>query len=183
MDARRWIRLSAALLLVLTGCASPATKTETAAPPADPVAAAPPAPTEPTPPAAAPPAPAPGTAAATSQDFVDEPALKDVYFESGRVDIGPQGTITMRSNARWLMEHAGYMVLIEGHTDYTGTTEANMAVGERRAKSAMAMLVKSGVAGERIQTTSYGSTRPVCTETTDACAAQNRRVHFLVKQQ
>ena len=182
MDTRRWVRLSTALLLVLTGCASPA-KTETAAPPTEPVAAAPPPPTEPAPPPAVPAPSATGaTAGATSRDFIDEPALKDVYFESGRVDIGPQGTLTMRSNARWLIEHAGYLVLIEGHTDATGTAETNVAIGERRAKSAMAMLVKGGVASERIQTTSYGSTRPVCTETTDACAAQNRRVHFLVKQ-
>ena len=89
----------------------------------------------------------------------------------------------MRDNARWLLENQGYLVLIEGHTDYRGTREANLAIGERRAKAAMNFLAKEGVPETRLQTISYGSDRPVCAERTEACAAKNRRVHFLVKPQ
>ena len=186
MESQRRLGLSAALFLVLTGCAGHATKTETATPPGEPVAATPPERSEPTLPAApASPAPPPvaSAPAAPSQDFVEEAALKDVFFESARTEIGPQGTVIMRSNAHWLIEHAGYLVLIEGHTDATGTPEGNLAIGQRRAKAAMDFFVKAGVAAERIETTSYGSSRPVCTQTTESCAAKNRRVHFLVKQQ
>ena len=58
-----------------------------------------------------------------------------------------------------------------------------MAAGERRAQAARDFLVKEGISETRIQIVSYGSDRPVCTQKTDACAARNRRVHFLVKSQ
>ena len=183
MESQRRLGLSIALFLVLTGCAGHPAQTETATPPAEPVAAAPPEPPLTVPAAPASPAPPPAAPAAPSQDFVEEAGLKDVFFESARTEIGPQGTVIMRSNAHWLIEHAGYLVLIEGHTDAKGTPEGNLVIGERRAKAAMDFLVKAGVAAERIETTSYGSSRPVCTQTTESCAAKNRRVHFLVKQQ
>ena len=47
----------------------------------------------------------------------------------------------------------------------------------------MNFLVKAGAPETRLRTISYGSDRPVCAERTEACAATNRRVHFLVKPQ
>jgi peptidoglycan-associated lipoprotein len=114
---------------------------------------------------------------------VEEPALKDVFFDPGHTEIGHQGTIIMKSNAGWLIEHSDTAILIEGHTDWKGTAEANMAVGERRAQAAKDFLVKAGVSENRIYVVSYGSDRPICQQKTEACAARNRRVHFLVKSQ
>jgi peptidoglycan-associated lipoprotein len=88
----------------------------------------------------------------------------------------------MRSNARWLLENPGYLVLIEGHTDYKRTQEANLAMGERRAKAAASFLIKEGVPDTGLWTVSHGSDHPVCPEKTDACAAKNRRVHHRVKK-
>ena len=64
-----------------------------------------------------------------------------------------------------------------------GTPEANKVAGEQRATAAKDYLVKAGVTETRIQIVSYGSDRPVCPQKTAACAARNRRVHFLVKPQ
>ncbi len=58
-----------------------------------------------------------------------------------------------------------------------------MAMGERRALAARDFLVKAGVSETRLQIVSHGSDRPVCPQKTEACAARNRRVHFLVKSQ
>jgi peptidoglycan-associated lipoprotein len=74
-------------------------------------------------------------------------------------------------------------VLIEGHCDERGTDEYNLALGERRARSAMNYLTSRGVAKERMSVVSYGEERPLCKEKTEACWAQNRRAHFLVKAQ
>jgi peptidoglycan-associated lipoprotein len=71
-------------------------------------------------------------------------------------------------------------VLIEGHCDQRGTNEYNLALGERRAKSTMNYLVAQGVQASRITIISYGKERPLCTEKTEACYAQNRRAHFLL---
>ena len=89
----------------------------------------------------------------------------------------------MRDNARWIAENPDYLVLVEGHTDHTGTHEGNLAIAERRAKAAASFLAGEGIAERRVHTVSYGSDRPVCQEKSPACAAKNRRVHFRVKRQ
>jgi peptidoglycan-associated lipoprotein len=194
MSTRRGWSLGLALLLfTLAGCAKQTVPTESAAAPTSPApAAAPPErPTPPSPPPVAPTPPPPPAAArapsepprTSSQDFVAEPALKDVLFDPGHTDIGQQGLLIMKSNAGWLTEHANRLVLIEGHSDYQGTPKANKVVGEKRAMAAKDYLVKAGINETRIQTVNYGSDRPVCTQKTAACAARNRRVHFMVKPQ
>ena len=115
-------------------------------------------------------------------DFADEPALKDVFFDPGQNGIGRVGATVIRNNARWLVGNPGCLILIEGHSDPKGTRESNRAAGEQRAMAAATALVKQGVPGTRMWTVSHGSERPVCREMTDACAAKNRRVHFKIKK-
>ena len=188
------------LIVLLVGCAQRTATTEPAAP--TPTASTPapeqPAIQEQRAPAESSGAPAPRAVAASPHsssatpataapqsvdDFTDEPALKDVFFEPGRADIGRNGARAMKDNVRWIVENSGYLVLIEGHTDHKGTREANLVMGERRAKAAVSFLLKEGVPDTRLWTVSHGSDRPVCPEKTDACAAKNRRVHFRVKKQ
>ena len=195
---RGWQGLLVALLLTLAGCAEQTAPTAQAPPATTPAAqpsATPASPDtlatapaqSPAPVTAAPQAPAPAAPSEaqkpTAGDFVEEPALKDVFFDSGHTDIGRQGTVIMKSNAGWLTEHADMAILIEGHTDWKGSRDANLAVGEKRAQAARDFLVKEGISETRIQIVSYGSDRPVCPQKTEACAAKNRRVHFLVKSQ
>ena len=53
---------------------------------------------------------------------------------------------------------------IEGHADARGTTEYNLALGERRADAAKNYLLGQGVPASRITIVSYGKARPVCHE-------------------
>jgi peptidoglycan-associated lipoprotein len=118
------------------------------------------------------------TAPQSLDDFTDETGLKDVFFDPGRAAIGHKGTETLKDNARWIKQNPGNLVLIEGHTDYNGTRETNLTMGERRARATVSFLLKEGVRDTRLWTISYGSDRPVCVEKTFACAAKNRRVQF-----
>jgi peptidoglycan-associated lipoprotein len=120
--------------------------------------------------------------------FVDEPALKDVFFAPNRADIVGEQTIIMRANARWLLarwliQNFHDLVLIEGHTDDAGTREDQLAIAELRAQAVASFLKAMNVPAARLVTVSYGSDRPVCTGKTDACAAKNRRVHFRIKRE
>jgi peptidoglycan-associated lipoprotein len=116
-------------------------------------------------------------------DFVVVADLKDVHFEFDKYDIGPESAKALDANARWLKSNAGHLVLIEGHCDERGTMEYNVALGERRAKTAKDYLVSHGVAASRVTVVSYGEERPACAAHDEACWVKNRRAHFLVKPQ
>jgi len=117
------------------------------------------------------------------QEFVAVPELQDIHFDFDRYDIRRDDAKTLDVNAAWLKSNATHLVLIEGHCDERGTNEYNVALGERRAKSAMDYLVSQGVRANRITIVSYGEERPLCTEHSEACWSKNRRAHFLVKSQ
>jgi peptidoglycan-associated lipoprotein len=180
-----------AIVLVLGGCAgrswkfweSKAMQTPPERPIAT-VAAEDPAPA-PTPAVSATPTAQPVVASTTpaARSFVEMPTLGDVHFRTGLVTVGKTDAKALDSVARWLKDNPGAVVRIEGHTDDLGTSVENLAVGQKRAASAMKYLIDKGVSAERISIVSYGSDRPVCTEKNDSCRARNRRVHFLVSQQ
>ena len=73
-------------------------------------------------------------------------------------------------------------VIIEGNCDERGSTEYNLALGERRAMAVRAYLIGLGVDGARIQTKSYGEERPVCPEHDESCWSRNRRAEFVLFQ-
>jgi peptidoglycan-associated lipoprotein len=109
------------------------------------------------------------------------PALKDVHFDFDKSSIRRGDAKILDATAAYLKAHPDEIVLIEGHCDERGTTEYNLALGERRAKSAMNYLVGRGIDASRFTLISYGKERPVCTEKTEACWARNRHDRFLTK--
>jgi peptidoglycan-associated lipoprotein len=116
------------------------------------------------------------------QEFVETRALRDIYFDFDRYTIRPEDASVLEHDARWLRSNPTAMVLLEGHADERGTSEYNLALGDRRARAARDYLVSLGVPASRVVSVSYGEERPFCIERTEACWAKNRRVHFLVKR-
>lgn len=173
------------LSLFLVGCPKrPATTAASAPPPTG-------SPSSPSGPSASPSGPsmtpspaAPSTSPSTTppapSEFTESANLKDVFFDFDKYDIRPGDAKILDANATWLKSNNN-LVLIEGHCDERGTNEYNLALGERRAKSAMNYLVAQGVQASRVTIISYGEERPTCTEHTEECWAKNRRAHFLVK--
>jgi peptidoglycan-associated lipoprotein len=115
------------------------------------------------------------------QDFKEAAGLRDVHFEFDRSALRAEDTRILEANAKWLLDHSGTQVLIEGHADERGTNEYNLALGENRARVTRDQLVARGVAASRITLVSYGEERPTCRERSETCWAHNRRAHFLVK--
>lgn len=74
------------------------------------------------------------------------------------------------------------MVSIEGDCDERGSTEYNLGLGQRRAEAAKNFLISLGITADRMETTSWGKERPVCTEHTEQCWHLNRRAHFVLSQ-
>jgi peptidoglycan-associated lipoprotein len=78
-----------------------------------------------------------------------------------------------------LKKRSAAKVLIEGHADSRGTSEYNLALGERRAAATRDYLVSLGVAADRVTTVSKGKEQPFCKEETESCWQQNRVGYFL----
>jgi peptidoglycan-associated lipoprotein len=121
-------------------------------------------------------------------DTKDEPArykeekglFEDVYFDFDRYDIRPEAKPVLNNISSWLLKNPDAKLSVEGHCDERGTNEYNLALGDRRAKSARDFLIALGVASKRIEIVSYGEEKPQCTEQTEECWAKNRRAHFVV---
>lgn len=133
-----------------------------------------PKPVEEAPPAAPPPAQTstivPGSAEDLRVNVGDT-----VHFAYDRSDLNDEDRSILQRQAAWLQKYPNVRVQLQGNCDERGTREYNLALGARRASAAKDYLVSLGVSPARVDTISYGKERPVCTESTESCWAQNRR--------
>jgi peptidoglycan-associated lipoprotein len=104
----------------------------------------------------------------------------DVYFAFDESALTDDSRGKLSRNADLLKNQARLNLTIEGHCDERGTSEYNLALGERRASAVKSYLGSLGVGAERMRTLSYGSERPVCTEHDESCWSQNRRAHMVI---
>jgi len=98
-----------------------------------------------------------------------------VHFAVDQSTLTGEAQTILAQQASWLGSHPGYTAIIEGHADEQGTREYNIALGDRRANAVKDYLIARGVAGNRLQTVSYGKERPLAVCSDEACYAQNRR--------
>ena len=106
--------------------------------------------------------------------------LKDINFAFDSYVIDPANKAVLDENYKWLAQNAARKVEIEGHCDERGTSEYNMALGNKRAKATADYLVSLGVAADRLNTVSYGKEMPLDPAHTQAAWAKNRRAHFKI---
>ena len=106
--------------------------------------------------------------------------LKDIHFDFDKYNIRPGDLEILNENAALLKKSPKVKVQIEGHCDERGTTEYNLALGERRANSAKKYLISLGISSNRISTISYGKERPLDPGHNEEAWAKNRRAHIVV---
>lgn len=108
-------------------------------------------------------------------------ALTDiVFFEYDSDEITPTAQAKLDRKAAVLRANPGVRVRIEGHCDQRGSTEYNLALGQRRAEAVRAYLVNLGIDGARLSTLSYGKERPLVEGEDEDSFARNRRAEFAV---
>jgi peptidoglycan-associated lipoprotein len=106
--------------------------------------------------------------------------FEDVYFAFDRFNLSPEALEILNRAVTTLQANPAINVTIEGHTDSVGTTEYNLALGERRAGSVRDYLISRTIAAGRLRTVSFGEDRPIATNDTAEGRAQNRRAHIVV---
>lgn len=124
------------------------------------------------------PPPPPPPPSVSDEDMFNQ-NIKDIYFDYDKSDIRADQEGSMGADSQFLNAHGNVNFTIEGHCDERGSTEYNIALGDKRATSAKNALVAAGISASRIKTISYGKEKPFCTESNEACWQQNRRAHFV----
>ncbi len=117
-----------------------------------------------------------------SKAFKPAPNLEVVHFDFDRYNIRFGDREKLSRNAAWMNSNPNAFIRIEGHCDARGTSDYNLALGDRRANATKNYLVSLGVNPSRISTVTYGEERPLCSENMESCWSQNRRAEFLVAQ-
>jgi outer membrane protein OmpA-like peptidoglycan-associated protein len=103
-----------------------------------------------------------------------------ILFDVGSDKLKPAAQTNISELARILNKYKDTDILIEGHTDSTGSEKMNMALSEDRAASVSRQLKSQNVVGNRITTNGYGETQPVDDNGTKAGKANNRRVEVAI---
>jgi peptidoglycan-associated lipoprotein len=108
-------------------------------------------------------------------------AFADIHFDFDKSFIREDAKPVLSRVADFLKQNKNARLQIEGHCDERGTSEYNMALGDRRAESARAYLVTLGIPAAALSTVSFGEEKPVDPGHGEAAWAKNRRAHFVVK--
>ncbi len=112
------------------------------------------------------------------------PELRDIYFSSNGADLTDTVRGALQTYAedvkRILQSTANSEISVEGHCDNHGSTEYSLAIGALRAATVVGYLSALGVPTNRLNSVSFGSEQPSCSETTEDCRTRNNRVHFIV---
>jgi peptidoglycan-associated lipoprotein len=153
-------------------------------PPPPPVVEKPAAPVvTPPPPPAPPPPDTTGQAARERQARMDadKARIQTVQFDYDKNDIRADQRDKIKIDADIFRTWADWQISVEGYCDERGTSEYNLALGERRAKAAEKALVAEGISAKRITTISYGKERPADPGHDESAWSHNRRTEFKVK--
>ena len=102
--------------------------------------------------------------------------LEDLIFEPGTATFATGAEIGLARVAGWLAAAPAQAIRIEGHTDATGSPEANLSLSLRRAEAVRDALVARGVAAARIVVSGEGAAEPVASNDDAQGRARNRRV-------
>lgn len=116
----------------------------------------------------------------TLEQLNREQPLRMVYFDYDKYNIREDAKPTLSANAAWLNKFRTARVLIEGHCDDRGTEDYNLALGEKRAKSAYDYLLSLGIASDRLNTISYGKSQPIDLGQNEISWQRNRRAQFTI---
>ena len=89
-------------------------------------------------------------------------------------------SVELDALVRYLNTTANAQILIEGHTDNTGTVTQNNLLSLQRANAIANYLQQKGIANARIQTKGLGSSMPIADNKTAEGRAKNRRTDFTI---
>jgi peptidoglycan-associated lipoprotein len=116
-----------------------------------------------------------------SQEDLVQSVGDKIFFDTDRSTLNDQARATLDKQAAWMQQNPNVRVWVAGNCDERGTEEYNLALGQRRANADKAYLMAHGVANDRVETISYGKSRPIDPGSGEQAWAQNRNAITSVK--
>jgi outer membrane protein OmpA-like peptidoglycan-associated protein len=107
--------------------------------------------------------------------------LGGLLFPVGATDVAGSSSADVRSLGAILATRPGVAVSVEGHTDDTGTEEANLTISRLRAEAVRRLLVEGGLEASTLSASGRGEASPAADNGTREGRARNRRVEILVR--
>lgn len=103
-----------------------------------------------------------------------------LLFDVDKADLRPEAQTELVELARILNKYSDTNILIEGHTDSTGSDDYNQTLSERRARSVSVFLATQNVDSRRFSVIGYGESQPIASNDTAEGRQQNRRVELAI---
>ncbi|MDR2474432.1 MAG: OmpA family protein [Bacteroidales bacterium] len=119
-----------------------------------------------------------------AEEFKTPDLSAPVYcFDFDRDNIPAQMKAVLDHKIQLLKKHPSILLILEGHTDSSGSDEYNYDLGLRRAEAAKYYMLSRGITENRLVVTSKGRSQPIVKKTADENAnCPNRRVEFIISK-
>jgi peptidoglycan-associated lipoprotein len=106
-------------------------------------------------------------------------AKRSVFFNFDNYNVSDTYKPLISAHAGYLEQHANRKIDIQGNTDERGSSEYNLALGQRRAESVRKALAALGVPAAQMEAISFGKEKPKATGHDEAAWEQNRRADIV----
>ncbi|MCK5836992.1 MAG: peptidoglycan-associated lipoprotein Pal [Desulfobacula sp.] len=106
---------------------------------------------------------------------------QNIHFDFDSSELSSMAKTLLKEKAEWVTDNPGVHVTIQGHCDERGTTEYNLALGERRAMAAKNYLLNLGISNSRLISISFGEEKPLDLGSSEEAYRKNRRAQFVLK--
>ncbi|NLP62159.1 peptidoglycan-associated lipoprotein Pal [Paraburkholderia sacchari] len=130
--------------------------------------------------------PNPNAVAQVNVDELNNPnsplAKRSVYFDFDSYSVKDDYQSLLQTHAQYLKTHPQRHVLIQGNTDERGSSEYNLALGQKRAEAVRRVLALDGVGDSQMEAVSLGKEKPVAAGHDEASWSQNRRADLVYQQ-
>ncbi len=113
---------------------------------------------------------------AVPQAPVEECDVERVYFDFDVATLSDEARLTLQRDAECLKKKNVRKIEVEGHADERGSTDYNLALGQRRADEVRNYLYQLGIAN--ITTISYGEEKPLDPASNEYAWSRNRRAEI-----
>ena len=106
-------------------------------------------------------------------------AKRSIYFTFDQSEVKDTDKPVLEAHAKYLSAHTSAKIVLQGNTDERGSSEYNLALGNRRAENTKKVLAVLGVTGKQIEVVSFGKEKPASLCHEESCWAENRRADIV----